>query len=57
VIITGSWMPGEFPRDQWSNLSNKVGFLPLFPLASDAIHNSTMMGGCEFSMGIDNFNG
>jgi multiple sugar transport system substrate-binding protein len=43
-------MPGEFPRDQWSNLSNKVGFLPLFPLASDTIHNSTMMGGWELSI-------
>jgi multiple sugar transport system substrate-binding protein len=50
VIITGSWMPGEFPRDQWSNLPNKIGFLPLFPLASDAIHNSTMMGGWELSI-------
>jgi multiple sugar transport system substrate-binding protein len=50
VIITGSWMPGEFPRDQWSSLPNRIGFLPMFPLAASAIHNSTMMGGWELSV-------
>ena len=30
VMLAGSWMPGEFPSQQWPDLEEKLGFIPIF---------------------------
>jgi multiple sugar transport system substrate-binding protein len=50
VMIEGSWMPGEFPLDQWSTLEQKVGFIPMFPVPYANNTTATMMGGWELSI-------
>src|SRR5215218_8163297 len=50
VMIEGSWMPREFPRESWSILEQKVGFIPMFPVPNQTIPTSTMMGGWEVAI-------
>ena len=50
VMISGSWMSGKFPRDQWPNLEQKVGFLSMFPVPDGANQSSTMVGGWELGI-------
>jgi multiple sugar transport system substrate-binding protein len=50
VMISGSWMSGKFPRDQWPNLEQKVGFLSMFPVPDGVNQSSTMVGGWELGI-------
>jgi multiple sugar transport system substrate-binding protein len=50
VMLAGSWMPGEFPRESWSTLEQEVGFIPMFPVPNQTIQTSTMMGGYELAI-------
>jgi multiple sugar transport system substrate-binding protein len=50
VMIEGSWLPDYFPHEQWPNLKQRVGFIPMFPVPSLANKTSTMMGGWELSI-------
>jgi multiple sugar transport system substrate-binding protein len=50
VMLAGSWMPGEFPKESWPTLEQEVGFIPMFPVPNQTIQTSTMMGGYELSI-------
>jgi multiple sugar transport system substrate-binding protein len=50
VMLAGSWMPGEFPKESWPTLDEKVGFIPMFPVPNPTIQTSTMMGGWEVAI-------
>jgi multiple sugar transport system substrate-binding protein len=50
VMLAGSWMPGEFPRESWPTLEEKIGFIPMFPVPNQTIPTSTMMGGWELAV-------
>ncbi|HJU84934.1 MAG TPA: extracellular solute-binding protein [Nitrososphaeraceae archaeon] len=50
VMLGGSWMPGEFPRESWLTLEQQVGFIPMFPVPNQTIQTSTMMGGWELAI-------
>ena len=50
VFSEGSWMPGEFPPDLRSNLTQKVGFIPMYPVPKEGIQTTTVMGGWELSI-------
>jgi multiple sugar transport system substrate-binding protein len=44
VMLGGSWMPGEFPRNQWPYIGQKLGFIPMFPVRASGNDNATTMG-------------
>src|ERR687898_61888 len=50
VMLAGSWMPGEFPRQEWSDLEERLGFIPTFPVPSAGNVTATMMGGWLLSI-------
>src|SRR5919106_983901 len=50
VMIEGSWMPREFPRESWPTLEQQVGFIPMFPVPNQTTQTSTMMGGWELAI-------
>jgi multiple sugar transport system substrate-binding protein len=50
VSLDGSWVPGEFPPEEQKHLEEKVGFLPMFPIANETNYNATLMGGWELSI-------
>jgi multiple sugar transport system substrate-binding protein len=50
VMLAGSWMPGEFPRESWPTLDQEVGFIPMFPVPNQTTRTSTMMGGWELAI-------
>jgi multiple sugar transport system substrate-binding protein len=50
VFPEGSWLPGEFPADLRSNLTQKVGFIPMYPVPKEGIQTTTVMGGWELSI-------
>jgi multiple sugar transport system substrate-binding protein len=50
VILADSAMPGEFPKESWPTLEQKVGFIPMFPVPNQTIQTSTMMGGWELAV-------
>jgi multiple sugar transport system substrate-binding protein len=50
VMLAGSWMPGEFPKESWPTLEQQVGFIPMFPVPNQTMPTSTMMGGWELSI-------
>jgi multiple sugar transport system substrate-binding protein len=50
VMLGGSWIPGEFPRESWPTLEEKVGFIPMFPVPNQTTQTSTMMGGWEVAI-------
>jgi multiple sugar transport system substrate-binding protein len=50
VMLEGSWLPGNFPDEQWSSLKQRVGFIPSFPVPSLDNKTSTLMGGFQFSI-------
>jgi multiple sugar transport system substrate-binding protein len=50
VMLAGSWMPGEFPKESWPTLEQQVGFIPMFPVPNQTIQTSTMMGGWEVAI-------
>jgi multiple sugar transport system substrate-binding protein len=50
VMLEGSWLLGTFPREQWSNFTQSVGMLPLFPVPNETDKTATMMGGWILSI-------
>jgi len=50
VFPEGSWLPGEFPPDIRSNLTQKVGFIPMYPVPKEGIQTTAVMGGWELSI-------
>jgi multiple sugar transport system substrate-binding protein len=50
VMLEGSWLLGTFPREQWSNLSQSIGMLPMFPVPNENNKTATMMGGWILSV-------
>jgi multiple sugar transport system substrate-binding protein len=50
VMLGGSWIPGEFPKEYWTTLEQEVGFIPMFPVPNQTIPTSTMMGGWELAI-------
>jgi multiple sugar transport system substrate-binding protein len=50
VMLAGSWMPGEFPRQEWADLEEKLGFIPMFPVPSAVNDTATTMGGWMLSI-------
>jgi multiple sugar transport system substrate-binding protein len=50
VMLAGSWMPGEFPKESWPTLEQDLGFIPMFPVPNQTIQTSTMMGGWEVAI-------
>src|SRR5688572_20767547 len=50
VMPEGSWLLGTFPREQWSNFTQSVGMLPMFPVPDENNKTATMMGGWILSV-------
>jgi multiple sugar transport system substrate-binding protein len=50
VFIAGSWVPGEFPSNQISNITQRVGFIPMYPIPKKGFQTKTVMGGWELSI-------
>jgi multiple sugar transport system substrate-binding protein len=50
VMLADSAMPGNFPRESWPTLKEKVGFIPMFPVPNQTTTTSTMMGGWELAI-------
>jgi multiple sugar transport system substrate-binding protein len=50
VMLEGSWMPVEFPKNQLVNIKQRVGFIPMFTVPTLANKTSTLMGGWELSI-------
>jgi multiple sugar transport system substrate-binding protein len=50
VMLEVSSMLGQFPRESWPTLEQKVGFIPMFPVPNQTTQTSTMMGGWELSI-------
>jgi multiple sugar transport system substrate-binding protein len=50
VFLGGSWVPGEFPSNQRIDITQKVGFLPMFPVPKEGVQTTTVMGGWELSI-------
>jgi multiple sugar transport system substrate-binding protein len=50
VMLEGSWLLGFFPREQWPDFAEKVGFLPMFPVPNEGIETATLMGGWLLSI-------
>jgi multiple sugar transport system substrate-binding protein len=56
VMLAGSWMPGEFPNQQWPDLEEKLGFIPMFPVPFTENDTSTTMGGWLLSIPVSSKN-
>jgi multiple sugar transport system substrate-binding protein len=50
VFPEGSWLPGEFPPSLRSNVTQKVGFIPIYPVPKEGVQTTTVMGGWELSI-------
>ena len=50
VFPEGSWLPEEFPPDQRSSLTQKVGFIPMYPVPKEGVQTTTVIGGWELSI-------
>jgi multiple sugar transport system substrate-binding protein len=50
VMLAGSWMPGEFPKESWPNLQQEVAFIPMFPVPNQTMQTTTLMGGWELAV-------
>ena len=50
VFPGGSWLPGEFSPDLRSNLTQKVGFIPMYPIPKEGVQTTTVMGGWELGI-------
>jgi multiple sugar transport system substrate-binding protein len=50
VMLEGSWLLGTFPHEQWPNINQKIGMLPLFPVVNKGDKSATMMGGWILSV-------
>jgi multiple sugar transport system substrate-binding protein len=45
VMLEGSWLLGVFPHEQWNNINQKIGMLPMFPVPNIGNKSATMIGG------------
>ena len=45
VMLEGSWLLGAFPHEQWNNINQKIGMLPMFPVPNIGNKSATMIGG------------
>jgi multiple sugar transport system substrate-binding protein len=50
VMLEGSWLLGTFPREQWPDLEQRVGMIPMFPVPKEGMTSATMMGGWVLSI-------
>jgi multiple sugar transport system substrate-binding protein len=50
VMLEGSWLLGTFPREQWRDLEQRVGMIPMFPVPKEGMTSATMMGGWVLSI-------
>ena len=52
VMLEGSWILGQFPKNEWSTLEEKIGMVPMFPVPgnSNSTNTSTLMGGWILSI-------
>ena len=50
VMLEGTWLLGFFPRDQWPNLEQKIGFIPMFPVPYEGNQTASLMGGWQMSI-------
>ena len=50
VMLAGSWMPGEFPKELRPKLEEQVGFIPMFPVPNQTMQTTTLMGGWELAV-------
>jgi multiple sugar transport system substrate-binding protein len=52
VMLEGSWILGQFPKNEWSTLEEKIGMAPMFPVPgnSNSTNTSTLMGGWILSI-------
>ena len=50
VFLGGSWVPEEFHSNQTIDITQKVGFLPMFPVPKEGVQTTTVMGGWELSI-------
>jgi multiple sugar transport system substrate-binding protein len=44
-MLEGSWLLGEFPRNESKNFDKSVGMIPMFPVPKEGDTSATMMGG------------
>ena len=51
VMLEGSWLLGQFAKNEWNALEEKIGMLPMFPVPNISNTNtSTLMGGWLLSI-------
>jgi multiple sugar transport system substrate-binding protein len=50
IMLGGSWMPGGFPRNQWPDIEQKLGFIPMFPVPTPGDETATTMSGWLLSI-------
>ena len=51
IMLEGSWLLGQFPKNEWSTLKEKIGMIPMFPVPNISNTNtSTLMGGWLLSI-------
>src|SRR3712207_8579533 len=43
-------MAARFPRDQWPDLEQKLGFIPMFPVRYEGNQSASLMGGWQMSI-------
>jgi multiple sugar transport system substrate-binding protein len=50
VFLGGSWLPGEFPSNETSSITQRVGFIPAYPVPREGVQTTTVMGGWELGI-------
>jgi multiple sugar transport system substrate-binding protein len=50
VFLGGSWLPGEFPSNNTSSITQRVGFIPAYPVPREGVPTTTVMGGWELGI-------
>jgi multiple sugar transport system substrate-binding protein len=50
VFLGGSWLPGEFPSNDRSSITQRVGFIPAYPVPREGLQTTTVMGGWELGI-------
>ncbi len=51
VMLEGSWLLGQFDKNEWNTLKEKIGMIPMFPVPNTLNTNtSTLMGGWLLSI-------
>src|SRR5687768_8262083 len=51
VMLEGSWLLGQFDKNDWNTLKEKIGMIPMFPVPNTLNTNtSTLMGGWLLSI-------